>query len=301
MKLTCYFASAFVGAFASQICAVQAETMLRVIFNNGIADPSLSCSAQDNLLVSRVFERPLNRRNLRSSATSDQMARSPIDYIQEIKQSNGNGEDRELQAPAHCKEDCRGYVTGQCRAIGCASYNKNRRLNKYGQGFLSNSTYCRTTADSIESDLQYLVNQNMVSRSCIALLQAPRKIECYEDVMYGIVEAFKVIDADSDTELVSFLHAKRTICNIKAFNFQVTVNDCVNSLNITLYNEKAGYRRSVVRDTTVPGPYTVFGMVGTSKENFHGVSLPLGNYTIEATPDGNPSKTRERNFFIAQC
>jgi hypothetical protein len=247
----------------------------------------------------------LNRRNLRSSATLDQIVYSPIDYIQEIEQNQDNGKDRELQTSfytnTYCKAQCAGYVAGHCLATGCTWYNKNRRLQNYGKGFLSNSTYCRTTAESIESDLHYLVNQSMVSSSCVALLQAPRKIECYEDVMYGIVDSFKVIDADNDTALISFLNARETICNINAFNFQVTVNPCVDSVNITLYNRKAKYSASVVRDATVPGPYTLFGMVGTSTKNFNGAAIPLGNYTIEATPDGFTNKTRVRNFMIVQC
>ena len=301
MKLTSSFLFACVGVIANMICAVQAETMLRMILNNGIVDPNLSCTSEDNALISKVFERPLNRRNLRSGATLDQIVDRPIDYIQEIDSNEG---DRELQAfgsPAYCQNECRYVASGYCYKSGCHWYNKGRRLQNYGKGFLSNSTYCRTTADSIESDLHYLVNQSMVSSSCIALLQAPRKIECFEDVMFGIVEAFKVVDADSDTLLIKFLDARQTICNINAFNFQVSVNPCVSSVNITLYNRKARYTASVVRDTTVKPPFTLFGMVGSSTKDFNGTALPLGNYTIEATPDGYTNKMRVRNFMIVEC
>jgi hypothetical protein len=303
MKLSSSFVVVCVGLVANAIYVVQAETMLRMILNNGITDPSMSCTAVDNILISKVFDRPLNRRNLRSSTTLNQAVDRPIDYIQEIEHSNDNEEDRELQqsSAATCKRECEGIASGYCYKTGCTWYNKNRKLQNYGKGFLSNSTFCRTTADSINSDLEYLVTQSLVSTSCIALLQAPRKIECYEDVMYGIIDAFRVIDADTDTKIISFLDARQTICNINAFNFQVSVNPCVNSVNITLYNRKENYYVSVVRDTTMPGPHTLFGMVGTSTKNYNGESIPLGNFTIEATPDGNTNKTRVRNFFIEQC
>jgi hypothetical protein len=119
--------------------------------------------------------------------------------------------------------------------------------------------------------------------------------------MFGIVDAFKVIDATTDTELIPFLDARETICNISAFNFQVLVNPCVNSVNITLYNRKANYRASVVRNTTLPGTYTLFGMAGTGTKNYLGRQIPLGNYTLEATPDGFTNKLRARNFMITQC
>jgi hypothetical protein len=303
MKLTSSFVVASVGLIANAIYVVNAETMLRMILNNGIADPSMSCTKEDKILISKAFDQPLNRRNLRSSATVDGTVDRPIDYIQEIEQNYDNAGDRDLQAfgsQAYCKDECRGYVSGQCWKSGCTWYNKRRQLQKYGKGFLSNSTFCRSTADSINSDLEYLVNQSMVSSSCIALLQAQRRIECFEDVMYGIVDAFRVIDADTDTKkLISFFGARQTICNISAFNFQVNVNPCVNSINITLYNRKENFYSSVVRDATVPGPYTLFGSTGTN--NYNGESIPLGDYTIEATPDGNTNKTRVRSFVIEQC
>jgi hypothetical protein len=155
------------------------------------------------------------------------------------------------------------------------------------------------TSNSINSDLNYLVQQRMVSSTCIALLQAPRKIECFEDVMFGIIEQFTVIDAESDTILIPYLHARRDICGLKALNIEVLVNPCVESLNITLVNKKAGYRATVVHDTTAPGPYTLFGMNGVG--DFKGQRLPFGNYTLEATPDGNYNKMRDRRFFLAQC
>ena len=304
MKLTSAYVVVCVGFIAKTICVVQAETMFRMIFNNGTADPSMSCTAEENALISQVFNRPLNRRNLRSSSGADDQ---PVDLtiasIQEAEQIYVNNGDRELaESLAYCTNQCQTHAKGFCYVSGCAWYNaKRRQLQNYAKGFLSNSTYCQITSDSITSDLNYLVSQSMVSSSCIALLNAPRKLECYEDVMYGIVDSFKVIDADIDTALISFLNARQTICNINAFNFQVTVNPCVNSVNITLYNRRAKYHASVVRNTTVPGPFTIFGMNGTSSTNFNGGPIPLGNFTIEATPNGNTNKTRVRNFIIAEC
>ena len=289
MKITAIF------VLANAICVVKAETLFRMILNNGVVDPALSCKAADNALIAAIFEKPLSRRNLRSS-DGDLMDR-PVHFIHEADQSFDNEEDRELNSREYCKNVC-GLQT-QCYATGCLWYN--RRLQNYGKGFLSNSTLCQRTADAINLDLDYLAKQAMVSSTCIALLQAPRALECFEEVMFGIVDAFKVIDATTDTELVSFLDARQVICNMPSFNFQVLVNPCVNSVNITMYNKKANYRASVVRDTTKLGTFTLFGMAGTGTKDYLGKSLPLGNYTIEATPDGFLNKLRPRNFMIAQC
>ena len=305
MKFPSSLVAAVICVIVEAAYVAQAETMLRLILNNGITTPEMSCSAVDNILISKVFDRPLNRRNLRSNSV--EKVDRPMDKLHVIDHSdnNNNDEDRHLQfvgTASYCRDECRGYATGHCYKTGCGWYNnKRRQLQNYGKGFASNSTLCRTTADSISSDLDYIMSQSLVSSSCVALLQAPRKIECFEDVMYGIVDAFKVIDADTDTALVSFLNARQTICNTNAFNFQVLVNSCVNSVNITLYNRKANYYSTVIRNTTIPGPYTLFGMNGTSTKNFDGQQIPLGNFTIEATPDGYTNKTRVRNFFIAQC
>ena len=301
MKFTSVFVAIVVSIFVNAVDMVQAETMVRMIINDGIVIPGLSCSAEDNVLISNVFDRPLNRRNLRSSTIVENSVH-PIDIVHEIDQSYGsNDKDRNLQHTAsYCRDQCRGMATGYCTAVGCSSYNKKRRqLQNYGKGFASNSTLCRTTADSISSDLDYLVSQSMVSSSCVALLQAPRTMECYEDVMYGIIEQFTIIDADTDTVLVPYLHARRTICGSAALNIEVLVNPCVASVNITLVNKKAGYRATVVYDTTVPGPYTLFGMNGVG--DFKGEHLPFGNYTLDGTPDGNFNKTRSRMFYLDSC
>ncbi len=275
--------------------AASADVMLRMLFNNGIAEEGQSCTADDELLIAKVFEQPLNRRNLRSSDLT--YVDRPIDSFQEITPAG-----RDLQAvgsPAYCKEECRGQAAGHCRVTRCGWYNNQRRLQNYGKGFLSNSTLCRTTADSINSDLNLLVSDNMVSSTCIALLNAPRKLECYEEVMNGIIEEFTVITADTDSILIPYLHARMTICGLSALNFEVEVNPCVESVTIKLVNKVAGYRTTVILDTTVPGPYTLFGMNGSS--DYKGVHLPFGNFTIDATPDGDFNKTRSRKFYLDSC
>ena len=241
----------------------------------------------------------MNRRNLRNSAADDQSVDRTAAVIEEIERSHDKNENRELYTVRECANLCGSQAAGQCRVFGCGWYNANRRqLQYYGKGYLSNSTICQITADSVTSDLNYLVSQSMVSSSCINLLNAPRQIKCYEDVMFGIVEAFNVIDADTDTVLIPFLPVRQSICGSKTLNIEVTVNACVDSVNITLFNvnKRVGFRTTAILNTTVPGPYTLFGMNGTG--DFNGQRLPFGNYTLFATPDGNYNKTRTRGFFI---
>lgn len=138
----------------------------------------------------------------------------------------------------------------------------NVGFKKYGKGFLYNSTLCNSNAESIRSDFDFLVNERMVSTSCLVLLQAPRTIECYEDVLFHIVESFKILNADTDTAISNFITIQQTICNVNSLSVQVFLHPCVNAVNITLYSTGTDYYTTVVRDATVRGPYTLFGMVG---------------------------------------
>ena len=281
--------------------AASAETMLRVVFNNGTVTEGLSCDDKESKLISKVFDRPLDRRrNLRSSSDMNHADR-PIDFYQdEITPRYGSDDGRDLQAvgsPAYCRDECRGIAAGQCFAAKCGWYNKHRRqLKKYGSGFLSNSTLCQETVKSVDEDLEYLAEEGKLSTTCMALLKAPRQIECYEDVMYGIVEQFSVINADTDKTVIHWLQSRRFVCSGDALNFGIVVNPCVESLNVTLVNKKAGYYNTAILNTTVPGPYTLFGMNG--KKDYNGELLPLGNFAIYATPDGNHNKTRVRYFYV---
>ena len=289
---------------ANKANVVQGETMLRMLLNNGIVVPGLLCNKKDNALIAEVFERPLTHRQLRSTNNIAPM-NHPITYIDEIEQLYDHDEHRHLQfvgSASYCRDQCRGVTSGYCHKTGCTWYNKDRRLKKgYGKGFLSNSTDCRLVADSISADLDYLVSQNMLSTTCSILLSLPRIIECYEDVLLGVVESFRMIDADTDRVLARLLHARETVCNVTSANFQVFVNPCVNTINFTLYNSEGTYNASTIVDATIPGPYSMFGMDGSSKNDFAGEYLPVGNYTLEVTPDGFSNKTRVRNIRIKEC
>ena len=111
----------------------------------------------------------------------------------------------------------------------------NVGFKKYGKGFLYNSTLCSSNAESIRSDFDFLVNERMVSTSCLVLLQAPRTIECYEDALFRIVESFKILNADTDTAIRNYITIQQTIYNVNSLNFQVVLYPCVNSVNITMY------------------------------------------------------------------
>ena len=98
-----------------------ADNSLRMILNNGIVDPGMSCTPDEYTLIAQLFDRPLNRRNLRSSSSGnvDHVNRS-IDIIEDIKASYDQNENRELQFTAsYCRDQCRGMVAGLCQKTCC--------------------------------------------------------------------------------------------------------------------------------------------------------------------------------------
>ena len=154
-----------------------------------------------------------------------------------------------------------------------ASASKNM-----GRDFYPIQHYVLRLRNRLSSDFDFLVNERMVSSSCLALWQAPRTIECYEDVLFRIVESFKILNADTDTAISNFITIQQTICNVNSLSVQVFLHPCVNAVNITMYSTGTDYYTTVVRDATGRGPYTLFGMVGA--KNYDGQHIPVGKYML---------------------
>jgi hypothetical protein len=301
MKITAFLV---VNVLAHAVHFVQAETRLRMVLNNGIVSPNITCNANDLALINQAFEKPLNRRNLRGVQRALNNDQSDV-----FNAGNHFEEDdhRDLQKSlSQCRNEC-GYLEPgvYCFKTGCQWYRVGDRKLQYswGSGVLSNSTLCTTTTQSINNDLDFLVSQRLVSTSCQALLNATRKIKCFEDVMYGVVEEFRVLDSDTDKFVLEELDGQMAICNNKPLNFQVDVNACVERVDIVIYNGKTSRIRAQKSfNTTLPGPYSVYGINGTNKLDFLGEYFPVGLYKIQATPDGNSNKTRTRHFnIVANC
>jgi hypothetical protein len=273
--------------FVNNPTVVKAETMLRVILNNGTIGNDMLCNDADNALISSVFNFTF-RRNLRN--IPDKIDESKIQYFHHIE---GDFNRRSLW-PAKCADLCQNIATGRCWRTDCVGY---RRSLTYATGPMSNSTLCQMTSARVDTDLTYLVTQDKVSSTCKALLNAPRTFECYEEAKYGVIEYFNLYDANTDRPIKAAIGGNYPSCSGKLVNFLILANDCVSTVNISLTGTN-GYVHDKYDDTI---PFTLFGMNGTSTTNFNGRILPVGNYTISAIPDGNITKKRKTTFSVVPC
>jgi hypothetical protein len=282
----------FLTLLVSTPLVVKAETMLRVIFNNGTNNASMSCNAAENALIDSVFNFTF-RRNLRHISNDSKDLK--INFLNDS--GEGQREHRGLQTRAYCADKCAdgAYTPGTCRVTGCAKFGF-RKL-KYGMGTVSNSTLCTMTNTAVSNDLDSLVSQNLVSNTCQALLKAPRVVECYEDTMYGMIKFFNLYDAQTDRPIKTAMDGGYKSCSGKLINFLVLADECVKTLNITLTGTN-GYRQEKFDDKL---PFTLFMMNGTSTTDYLGQVLADGNYTIWATPDGFDEKKRWRKFSVGPC
>jgi hypothetical protein len=296
MKITAFIVA---NVLAHAVQFVQAETRLRMVLNNGIVSPNMTCNANDLALIGKAFDQPLNRRNLRKVVNTGSNERA-VTYVDSLEDAHRDLD--EIGSASYCRDECKG-ITGICYKTGCHWYSTGKRKLAFGTGYLSNSTLCTTTTQSINYDLDFLVNQSLVSTSCQAVLKGPRKIKCFEDVMYGVVEEFRVLDSNTDDYVLEELDGQMAICNNKPLNFQVDVNECVDKVDIVIYNGKtSSIRAQKSFNTTLPGPYSVFGINGTNTLDFLGEYFQVGLYRIQATPDGKRNKTRTRHFnIVANC
>jgi hypothetical protein len=274
--------------FVSTPTFVKADTMLRVILNNGTIGTGMSCNDADSVLIDSVFNFTF-RRNLRN--IPDKIDERKIKYFHHIE---GDVNRRSLW-PGKCANLCSGVTTGRCWITDCVGY---RRTLTYATGPMSNSTLCQMTSARVDTDLTYLVTQDKVSSTCKALLNARRTFECYEHTMYGVIEYFNLYDANTDRPIKNAIGGNYPSCSRKLVNFLVLANDCVSTVNISLTGTN-GYVHEKYDDTI---PFTLFGMNGTtSTTNFNGRILPIGNYTISAIPDGDITKKRRTTFSVVPC
>ena len=271
-----------------------AENVMRFQFNNGIEVEGLSCTDADMNKINPIFDNiNPNRRNLRqiNIISKDR----PMDFEMDIIGQH-NIKDRELATAAECKNLCKGQTKGYyCRGTpGCDWYIVRRNLAGNMTERELQSTWCTSTANSINNQLNTLVSKKLVSLNCQKLLNAPRKTLCVNDIIYGIVEHFNAWNAATDVMIQKDARDGYTVCKSTRITFQAVTNPCVKFV-LTELRGPNGYYKSNYEGTA---PYTIFGNDGG---DMYGQLLALGTYRITAIPDGDESKTKLLTFTVANC
>jgi hypothetical protein len=135
---------------------VSADRVIRILFNNGNVLPSnQTCNTADNVKLDQIINSAAAGRNLRTGAENAH---------------------RQLW-PAYCQRQCAGFLKGTCLASGCKGYPGVRDLQL--------NLSCDDQIQDISTKLNKLVSNKEVSFNCRALLNAPRNVSCYDDVIHG--------------------------------------------------------------------------------------------------------------------
>jgi hypothetical protein len=256
------------------LCATSlADRMIRVVFNKGkLLSTNQSCTQNDNVLIDKIFSVNTSsyRRNLRS-----------FDHENEIRRL----------APIYCKNNCKGYVEGTCRATNCLGYRRKLTTTNPIVDTINNIT-CSAQVQLLNATLNTLVSTNAVTSTCKKFLNTPRNFSCYDDVMYGVIEYIRVVDnknetlyddEDSDNDDV-----KLSICKSVPFRIIVEVNSCVDNLESKYSGPLGNY--------TIPTSKFPFLFVISS----FALLFP-GNYTMQYIPDGFISKSKTLKLELRKC
>jgi hypothetical protein len=254
---------------------VQANRLVRFLFNEGKDEPSSgNCNTWDNILIDGIIT--LSGHN--------------FTYSRQLRSSSYA---RDLQYfPPKCKKNCEGFADGKCRATDCVGYR--RQLN--GKSFS-----CDTQVAFINRELDKLVNNSLVSSSCKTLLSKPRKTDCYDDVIYGVVERMVLWQVNPNNQaIVDSRYAGQSICKNTRVDFEPVTNSCVDLLFTTVTGPNNFYRDSNRNDDDEDhAPSTTRTVFGRGDEDDSGIVFPfLGAYTIKSVPDGFQEKALTIPFNV---
>lgn len=262
------------------LCSIaSAERMVRILFNNGIAPPEQDhCnSKKDALQLDQLFN-TTDRRNLRMlNVINDESA-----SINEVPVHT----DRQLY-PIYCKDYCRGYVKGTCRATKCKGFR--RKLAVYPIGNPYNVT-CPERIRSLNTTLNTLIETKAVSPSCQRILEKPRIFECYDDIVYGEIESINVLDLKNN--IINTLNQRLTICKTSILRVEVKVNQCVDTLRVKIQGP-------VGKPISLPYNQFPFSLIWSLLPGFP--FSVLGKYSLQYIPDGIESKSKTLLLDQKKC
>ena len=204
------------------------------------------------------------------------------------------GESQRALWPRNCKNDCAGIATGKCQAIGCKGYRRRNLGENDDRDLLSGAAFtCTQQVNYINAGLTKLVTQNLVQADCKTLLSKPRNITCFDDVIYGVVESFKLWDTDEPQQVIIDNYMGQDVQKGREFTIEVITNDCVDFLKMTLTGPNGYFEDQSEHNH----PFAMFGG-DSSIGQFYGNQLPIGQYELTALPDGFVDKKKVLKFNV---
>ena len=269
------------------LSTVHADRMVRVLFNNGVMDPtSGSCSAADDSLIDAVLTKSSNN----STYTTRKLRSSSIDDASEVANSH-----RALW-PLYCKKNCAGFTAGTCRATNCVGYRRRQLSAHPSRELAAVSFTCTQQVNYLNQEFTKLVTGNQVSGTCKTLLSKPRNITCYDDVIYGVVEYFKLWNISSTPQtVINSNYLGQDICKSTKLNFEAIANDCVDFM----LSSVRGPNNYLAETGEYERPFSVYSDTYAQNGLFYGHKLPyLGQYELTALPDGLIEKKKVIKFNV---
>jgi hypothetical protein len=292
MKLSMVTIALTFFAFVFGPVVVHADRMVRFLFNNGVEDASLvGCNADDDVKIDMIF----NQSGYDATYVNRNLLRS------ENKNDLHENHERELQLwHPKCKKECAGWAPRTCRATDCVGYR--RQLGKATtainqRGLQSGKSFsCTTQVNYLHTELNNLVTNNLVSTDCKTLLNKPRNVTCFDDVIYGVVEYFKLWITDTIPQTVNSNGTDLNVCRSAKFTFEVITNDCVDYVLTSLTGPTNGYYKNSAAFTR---PFSIFGDNFNTNGSLIGFKVPyLGQYTITSIPDSIDEKVKVMTFNV---
>lgn len=274
-------------AVLAVLTAVSADRSVVVLYNNGIDDPDAGyCSDEEQDMTHAILVESSQNYTYgfeRYLGSNDEEEIDEYDMTQSMRLAELQQGDRNLAFyPAKCKNLCAGAADNHCQAVDCKGYRRRRRQLSKGQNddrsLLSGSAFtCTQQVTYINTELDRLVDDNLVSESCKTLLMNPRRISCFDDVIYGVIESYRLRDNNDWSEMEV---TGQPICVNNVIDLVFDLNLCVDLLQID-----------------IEGP--------TNYNTLWNGDLPLnyfmyypGSYQVTATPDGHPEKAKKFNVNL---
>jgi hypothetical protein len=152
---------------------------------------------------------------------------------------------------------------------------------------------CAINDNKVNATLSALVPR--LSASCRTLIRAPLEISCLQRVGCDPIAHFSLWNADTDQLIVAKVPTRNgAFCANTTVAWEAVSNFDVGSVQFRWQ----GPSDSESTITVEQAPYLAFGHTGT---NFHGRKFPIGEYTLTATVDNEPTTANTIRFQVVEC
>ena len=278
------------AAIVVLVNTVSADRTVVVLFNNGVPQDG-ACNETELLKTQDI----LTASGLNTTYGLRQLRGVDADDMTEAMLLSTDEGHRALPVwPKKFKSVCSGFATGSCQESDCKGYRRRHLAAQGDRNLLSGAAFsCTQQVGYINNELTKLAKSNKISAKCKNFISMSRNITCYDDIIYGVVEYFKVWYAGSSPEKNPIEEYKgQDICRGRPLTFEAVTNDCVDFLFTSLTGPNGFYKENMENRR----PFTVYC---DSDETYDGrVFNHVGQYEVTAIPDGFIDKTVSLKFNV---